>query len=514
MALKVRTKLIALGGGSFLALALLAGLGLRTIAHLVDATTAMRTFSEGLINHQSADMMHDALRGDVQRALLITESGRPDPKDVQEVRSALEEHARTFREALEANRKLELPPELLRDLEAIRPTLDAYLAAAGAQLNRAFASRREALGHQEEFQKAFEALEGPMAALSTRIHDANQARQQEASALGRSAQVQVALAGAAAALLVLAFSGLLGRSITGPLEKLSEGMEEVSQGDGDLTRRIALRQEDELGRTADAFNRFAGDLAGMVAGLKEASDRLVDLGERLARGSQGLKGRTERQAATLEESAATLEEFSASVTRNAQLTQEALRAFEAASRQTHASGEAVQRLVSRMEDLNRDSDRILEIVSVVDELAFQTNLLALNAAVEAARAGDQGRGFAVVAAEVRNLAQRSAASAAEIRTLLRASTGMAKEGASMAADAGKAMQAVQGGMGSVRTLVEGIATSSQEQARAINEIATGVADMEQSTQQNAQLVEEAATLAVALEGEAADMSGLLQRYRV
>lgn len=514
MALTVRTKLIALGGVAFLGLVAISALGIRTISHLVATTATMKTYGEGLVNHQSADMMHDALRGDVQRALLIAEGGRPDPKEVEEVRSALQEHETTFRTAMAANRKLDLPPDILHDLESIHPQLDAYIAAAKAQLDRGLTQRKAALEAQDAFQKAFENLEAPMGALSTRINEANRTRQVEASALGREALLHVSLAGLIAAVTVLVFSTLLGRSITLPLEKLSEGMEEVSQGDGDLSRRIELKQDDELGRTAGAFNRFAEDLAGMVGSLKEASGRLLDLSDQLSTGSLGLKSRTERQAATLEESAATLEEFTSSVTQNAHRTQEARRAFEAAFALTKASGEAVSRLALRMEELNRDSARIQEVVTVVDELAFQTNLLALNAAVEAARAGEQGRGFAVVASEVRNLAQRSSASAAEIRTLLRTSTGMAREGAEMAREAGQSMQSVQADMTGVRALVEGIATSSQEQARAITEIATGVADMETATQQNAQLVEVAAGLAESLKVESDAMSQQLDRYRV
>ncbi len=514
MAWTVRRKLIALGGGAFLGLVAISALGIRTIRHLVATTATMKTYGEGLVNHQSADMMHDALRGDVQRAILMSEGGRPDPKDIEEVRSALQEHETTFRNAMEANHRLALPADILHDLDAIRPKLDAYIAAARSQLDLGLTQRKAALAAQEGFQKAFENLEAPMGALSTRINDANRARQAEAADLGKGALLQVTLAGLTASIAVLVFSTLLGRSITLPLAKLSEGMEEVSQGDGDLSRRIELKQEDELGRTADAFNRFAEDLSGMVGSLKEASDRLLDLSDQLSTGSLGLKSRTERQAATLEESAATLEEFSSSVTQNAHRTQDARRAFEAAFGLTKASGEAVGRLALRMEELNRDSARIQEVVTVVDELAFQTNLLALNAAVEAARAGEQGRGFAVVASEVRNLAQRSSASAAEIRTLLRTSAGLAREGAEMAREAGTSMQSVQADMTGVRALVEGIATSSEEQARAITEIATGVADMETATQQNAQLVEVAAHLAEALKVESDAMSQQLDRYRV
>jgi methyl-accepting chemotaxis protein len=509
----VRRKLVVLGGGAFLGLVAISALGIRTISHLVETTAAMKTFGEGLINHQSADMMHDALRGDVQRALLLAEGGPPDPREMAEVRSALQAHEATFRTAMEANRRLPLPPDILRDLEGIRPRLDAYIAAAKAQLERGLTQRKAALADQGGFQRAFEDLEGPMGALSSRINDANRARQAEAAALGKEALLQVTLAGLAASMAVLVFSTLLGRSIALPLEKLSEGMEEVSQGDGDLRRRIQLRQEDELGRTAGAFNRFAEDLSGMVGSLKDAT-ALLDLSDRLSSDSAGLKSRTERQAATLEESAATLEVFRSSVTQNAQRTQEARKAFEAVFGITKTSGEGVSRLAARMEELDRDSARIQEIVTVVDELAFQTNLLALNAAVEAARAGEQGRGFAVVASEVRNLAQRSSASAAEIRTLLRASTGMAREGAEMARAAGQPMQAVQADMTGVRSLVEGIATSSQEQARAITEIASGVADMEATTQQNAQLVDVAATLAEELKVESEAMSRHLDRYQV
>ncbi len=380
-------------------------------------------------------------------------------------------------------------------------------------MEQALTQRPTAMAGREAFQKAFEDLEGPMGELSTRINEANRRRQAEAASLGQQALLQVGLAGGLTSLAVLAFSMMLGRSISRPLATLAEGMEEVSQGDGDLTRRIDLRQQDELGRTAGAFNRFAEDLCGLVGALKDSSHRLMELSERLSDGSRGLKERTERQAATLEESAAALEQFGSSVGQNAELTQEARRTFEGAFQRTQHGTESVGRVVQRMEALDQDSARVQEIVAVVDELAFQTNLLALNAAVEAARAGEHGRGFAVVAAEVRQLAGRSAASAGEIRTLLRASAGLAREGSGMAREAGEAMREIQGDMAKVRSLVEQIAEASREQARAIAEIAHGMSDMERSTQQNALLVDEAAGLAGAVAEEATDLAGQVGRYR-
>jgi aerotaxis receptor len=226
----------------------------------------------------------------------------------------------------------------------------------------------------------------------------------------------------------------------------------------------------------------------------------------IAAGNADLSGRTEAQAASLEETASSVEEFSATVKQNADNSAQANALAVNASNVAVQGGAIVADVIATMDDINTSSRKIVDIIGLIEGIAFQTNILALNAAVEAARAGEQGRGFAVVAGEVRNLAQRSATAAKDIKHLIDASVGKVSAGMVQVHRAGETMKEVVGSVGQVTAIMQEISTASREQSIGVDQVNSAIAHMDQVTQQNAALVEQAAAATASLALEAGGLS--------
>jgi methyl-accepting chemotaxis protein len=227
-----------------------------------------------------------------------------------------------------------------------------------------------------------------------------------------------------------------------------------------------------------------------------------------------LSSRTEQQASSLEETAASMEELTSTVKQNADNARQANQLAVSASGVAVKGGHVVAQVVGTMSAINTSSKKIVDIIGVIDGIAFQTNILALNAAVEAARAGEQGRGFAVVAAEVRNLAQRSAAAAKEIKTLISDSVDKVEEGSKQVAEAGKTMDEIVGSVKRVTDIMAEITAASQEQTQGIEQINQAITQMDQVTQQNAALVEQAAAAAASLQEQASGLSQVVSVFKL
>jgi methyl-accepting chemotaxis protein len=249
-------------------------------------------------------------------------------------------------------------------------------------------------------------------------------------------------------------------------------------------------------------------LRALVGEVASGANMVSGTSAQIAQGNLDLSQRTEEQASTLEETASSMEELTSTVAQNAQNARQASQLAQGASEVARKGGDVVDQVVSTMDHIQDASKKIADIIGVIDGIAFQTNILALNAAVEAARAGEQGRGFAVVAAEVRNLAQRSAAAAKEIKTLIGDSVQKVQAGASFADAAGHTMVEVVSQVKKVSDLIAEIAAASKEQSSGILQVNTAVAQMEQVVQQNASLVEEATAATESMKEQA---SALLQR---
>ncbi|MYM37912.1 methyl-accepting chemotaxis protein [Duganella qianjiadongensis] len=291
------------------------------------------------------------------------------------------------------------------------------------------------------------------------------------------------------------------RGITRPLSAAVKIIREVSVGD--LTRVIEVRSKDETGQLLHAMGEMSTSLKQTVNKIHLAADTIERGVAEIACGNQDLSDRTENQASALEETAASLEELTAAVRKNADSALQADAYAGSASEIAERGGAEVTQVVEMMKSITESSGRIVEIISVIDGIAFQTNILALNAAVEAARAGEQGRGFAVVATEVRNLAQRSAAAAKEIKTLIDDSVSKIKAGSNAVDAAGDTMKAIVASVHQVSQVIGDISNSGREQSQGIEQVSQAIIDMDQVTQQNAALVEQAAAAAASLREQAA-----------
>jgi len=305
----------------------------------------------------------------------------------------------------------------------------------------------------------------------------------------------------------------VGRAMTAPIERAATLLGEIADGEGDLTRRMKAETEDEVGRLADAFNRFVGSLSTMVQQVRIATDSIATASDEVSAGTLDLSQRTEQAASSLEETASAMTELNQSVDQNAASARQAGELATAARETAQRNGAVVQRVIEVMQGIEGSSAKIGEIIGVIDGIAFQTNILALNAAVEAARAGEQGRGFAVVAAEVRSLAQRSAGAAKEVRNLIHASAEQVSSGAKLVSDAGQGTTELLAAVDRVNAMVHEIVVASQEQSRGIGEVTQAVTELDNTTQQNAALVEENSAASTSLKEQARVLKDVVGNFR-
>ena len=333
------------------------------------------------------------------------------------------------------------------------------------------------------------------------VLDKAQATQMLDALLVSSAITAVVLS--VAAFLVLTF--LITKSLK-RMETVRDAMIDIASGEGDLTQRLNEEGHDELAQISAAFNRFVNKIASVLFEIRHASESVKGASGEIAAGNADLSSRTEMQAGSLEETSSTMEELTATVKHNADNARQANQMALAASSVALSGGEVVARVVETMGSIKDSSRKIVDIIGVIDGIAFQTNILALNAAVEAARAGEQGRGFAVVASEVRNLAQRSAGAAKEIKGLIGDSVSKVDVGSSLVDDAGKNMEQIVQAIKRVADIIAEIASASEEQSAGIGEVNGAIADMDDMTQQNAALVEQAAAAAQSLQQQAHNLA--------
>ena len=306
------------------------------------------------------------------------------------------------------------------------------------------------------------------------------------------------IAGGIALTLWLGLS--LVRAINRPLKQALSLADAVAQGD--LTQRIEVNSEDEIGLLLQALKDMNENLVGIVGNVHRSTETINTATHEIAAGNNDLSQRTEEQAASLEETASSMHELTSIVKQNAENAKQANRLAASASGIAVKGGNAVNEVVDTMASISASSKKIVDIISVIEGIAFQTNILALNAAVEAARAGEQGRGFAVVAGEVRNLAQRSAAAAKEIKALIYDSVDKVDAGSRQVDQAGETMNEIVTAVKHVTDIMAAISDASNEQSAGIEQVNQAIIQMDAVTQQNAALVEEAAAAAEAMQDQA------------
>lgn len=311
----------------------------------------------------------------------------------------------------------------------------------------------------------------------------------------------------------------LAEEINRLMESTSQGLNELvtileAMARGDLTQKITRDYQGMLGRLKDDSNLTITQLTGIVVQIKEAVSLIGTASKEIADGSTDLSQRTEQQAANLEKTAASMEELTSTVRQNADNARQANQLATSASGVAVRGGEVVGQVVQTMSAINDSSKKIVDIISVIDGIAFQTNILALNAAVEAARAGEQGRGFAVVATEVRTLAQRSAAAAKEIKELINDSVLKVEDGTQLVDQAGKTMDEIVQSVKHVTDIMGEISVASLEQSQGIEQVNQAITQMDEITQQNAALVEQAAAAAESMREQANQLTHTVEVFKV
>ncbi len=335
---------------------------------------------------------------------------------------------------------------------------------------------------------------------------------QEAARSYQFAVTWVLLGMGLSAAVALVWGWWITRTVTVPVKQAVHAALQIAEGD--LTQDIPRGGRDEMGVLLQELVSMRDKLERVVSHVRTNAQGVLTSSEQIASGNADLSGRTEEQASALQQTAASMEQMSSTVRHNADSAAQANQLAMNASQVAARGGDVVARVVDTMKGIDASSQKIADIIGVIDGIAFQTNILALNAAVEAARAGEQGRGFAVVAGEVRALAGRSADAAKEIKLLITESVDRVGQGSHLVAEAGATMQEVVTAIRHVSDLVGEISAASKEQSQGVGQVSDAIAQMDQVTQQNAALVEESAAAALGLQHQAKQLVDAVSSFKV
>ena len=403
-------------------------------------------------------------------------------------------------------------PESKRMLDQMEDLRKAYSAPRGALLQRK--QQGEDIG--AEFDRAIVPLFNTYVGSITEFQRSQQQLYDKAVAEVHTSVTNgrlILIAGTVLALLLGVVAAMaLSRSITAPLAQAVRSARAIAEGD--LTQPINTSGSDEAAELLQALQNMQSSLVATVSSVRQGTDSIATASSQIASGNNDLSARTEQQASALQQTAASMEQLTSTVRQNADNARQANQLAVSASSVAVQGGSVVSQVVDTMGAINASSQKIADIIGVIDGIAFQTNILALNAAVEAARAGEQGRGFAVVASEVRSLAGRSAAAAKEIKDLIDDSANKVGAGTALVNEAGKTMQDVVSSIQRVTDIMGEITAASQEQTAGIEQINQAVAQMDQVTQQNAALVEEAAAASQSLQEQASSLARTVSAFKV
>lgn len=312
------------------------------------------------------------------------------------------------------------------------------------------------------------------------------------------------------ALTVIVLSVL--RSVTRSIRLAVDAADAVARGD--LTYTFLVKGKDEISQLLTSLSTMQSSLANIVNEVRQGTDTIAAASSQIAEGNLDLSLRTEQQVASLEKTTSSMETLASTVRQNGEHTRQANTLALSASGVAMHGGVVVSRVVETMASINASSSKIVDIISVIDGIAFQTNILALNAAVEAARAGEQGRGFAVVAAEVRNLAQRSAAAAKDVKALINDSVAKVEAGGKLVGEAGTTMDEIVLSVKRVTAIIGEIAEAGHEQQAGLDQINGAISDIDGAMQQNAALVEEAAAASASLQEQATSLAGVVSVFQL
>jgi methyl-accepting chemotaxis protein len=496
------------------ALAAIATLGVLAFFNMKDSETlAERVLGDVKLTRAAgtADMMHDALRGDTLVARIAGAKAPADQKKA--VRDDLADHIKTLEESLADLQTAARDGAVLAALATTGPAVRAYATGARELVEASFTGEA-AEGEQKAFDEGFAKLETSLEELSDLIEAAASASVEHQEKMFGQARWSMGFAVALAILLMVLGGTAFVRTTLRRLGAEPAALRDFSNGiaDGSLDGAFAATPPAES--VADAMLRMQNTLVGAVQQIRSGAESVATASAQIAQGNNDLSGRTEEQASSLEETAASMEQLGATVKQNADNARQANQLALGASAVAVKGGEVVAQVVDTMKGINDSSKKIAHIISVIDGIAFQTNILALNAAVEAARAGEQGRGFAVVASEVRSLAGRSAEAAKEIKGLISASVERVEQGSALVDRAGATMSEVVGSIKRVTDIMGEISAASSEQSAGVAQVGEAVSQMDRATQQNAALVEESAAAAQSLKAQAQQLVQAVAVFRL
>ncbi|RJL55105.1 methyl-accepting chemotaxis protein [Pectobacterium carotovorum] len=402
----------------------------------------------------------------------------------------------------------------ISQLRAIRATRNEFLKSGDKIISEVVAGNREA---------AIEEFNNNLNVIQRQYRDAVRQLvnyQDDAMDTSVEAMAEVYSETRIILLLILALGAVFGaliawsitRSVTRPIQQALQVADRVAQGD--LTSRITVTSKDETGLLLQSLDHMNTSLSTIVGQVRDGAETISTAASQIAAGNQDLSARTEEQASSLEETAASMEQLTSTIKNTAENTQQATDIANKASGAAKQSGDVMVSVTQKMRGIRDSSQRMAEIIGVIDGIAFQTNILALNAAVEAARAGEQGRGFAVVAGEVRSLAQRSATAAREIKDLIDDSVSKIQEGMSLVDTAEETMSGLTGYVRDVNEIISEISQASREQSDGINQMNLAVGQIDTTTQQNAALVEESASAALSLQSQASVLAEAVSAFKL
>ncbi len=488
-------------------LALLAGHSLSGVRGDMDSVVHDLYIKVKLVASIGSDVN---LQARAVRNLVIMESPAQREQEVQALMASRERLAKSY-EALEARVHTAQGHALFKHLQDERRTyLDAQNDFLKLVQSGDIAAARQALldtlrPRQLAYMKRLDEMTEFQEKLMEQAGEATLARVDRGHTLSTSTTVLGLAIALVAGLLVT-------RSVTRPVAAMVDDLHAVARGD--LTVEVKVDRGDEVGELQRALSNTVASLRRVVSEVRSGVDSVTTASSQIAAGNQDLSSRTEQQASSLQETASSMEELTITVRQSADTARAASNLAANARAAAQHGGEVVSQVVGTMDEISNSSRKIVDIIGVIDGIAFQTNILALNAAVEAARAGEQGRGFAVVAGEVRTLAQRSAEAAKEIKTLIGTSADRVEAGSRQVAEAGQAMHGIVEQVRKVHDLIGEIASTASEQSRGIEQVNIAVTQMDQATQQNAALVEESAAAASSLAQQAEALAAVAAAFRL
>ncbi len=338
----------------------------------------------------------------------------------------------------------------------------------------------------------------------------------EAATLAQVSRQQTLVIGFAAVVGLVAIAiALIGPHLMSKaIGQVSARIREITEGDGDLTARIQSHRKDEIGELAEQFNRFIERIDTTLQSVRTSTLSVNQASDEIAKGSQELASRTEQSAANLQQTSASMEEITTTVRNTSDAARQADELVQSTVQVARRGQDAMREVETTMGEISASAEKINEIITLIDGIAFQTNILALNASVEAARAGEHGRGFAVVAQEVRTLAGRSGDASREIRELVDRSVTSTQTGAGLVKNAGRTMEDIVASIDKVTRVISEISTGAQEQSQGIGQVNTAVAELDTMTQHNASMVEETSSAAEEMRHQAEQLAALIATFRL